>query len=138
MRRRAWHRIVDPIPYLFLLARILFVAIFLAAAPRQFTAEGAAHAAEFGVPLARIAVPLSGVLAIAGGLSVLLGFHARIGAALLVAFLVPVTLGMHAFWRYDDPVQIHVQQATFMKNLSMLGAALYIGCAGSGPLSLRG
>jgi putative oxidoreductase len=53
-----------------------------------------------------------------------------------VAFLVPVTLGMHAFWRVGDPALRHVQQAMFAKNLSMLGAALLIACFGSGPLSV--
>jgi uncharacterized membrane protein YphA (DoxX/SURF4 family) len=49
-------------------------------------------------PLASIAVPLSGVLAIAGGLSILLGYRAKLGACLIVVFLVPVTLMMHRFW----------------------------------------
>ena len=123
-------------PYLVLLGRVLFAAIFLAAAPRHFTAEGAAHAADLGVPLAAIAVPLSGLMAIGGGLSVLLGYQARAGAWLLVAFLVPVTLMMHAFWRLDDPVAVHIQQAMFMKNLSMIGAAWLIAYFGAGPLSL--
>jgi putative oxidoreductase len=87
---------------LLLIGRLLFSAIFLAAAPRHFTAEAAAHAAELGVPLARLAVPASGLLALAGGLSVLAGYHTRLGAWLLVAFLVPVTVMMHAFWRLAD------------------------------------
>jgi hypothetical protein len=48
------------------------------------------------------------------------------GAWLLVAFLVPVTLTMHAFWILHNPAAIHAQQAMFAKNLSMLGAALLI------------
>jgi putative oxidoreductase len=123
-------------PYLVLIGRILFAAIFIAAAPRHFTAEGIGHAADLGVPLAGIAVPLSGIMAIAGGLSVLLGYQTRVGAWLLVAFLVPVTLMMHGFWRLDDPVAIHTQQAMFMKNLSMIGALWLIAYFGGGPLSL--
>ena len=123
-------------PIIDLVARILLSGIFLAAAPRHFTSEGAEHAAELGVPLARFAVPLSGVLAIAGGLGVLLGFHARWGAVALVAFLMPVTLGMHAFWRLDDPVQIHVQQAMFFKNLAIIGGALILALHGAGAWSL--
>ena len=118
-----------------LVARILLSAIFLAAAPRHFTAEGAAHAAELGVPLARFAVPLSGVLAIVGGASVLLGVHARWGALVLVAFLVPVTFGMHAFWRLSDPAAVHVQQAMFVKNLAILGGVLFVAIHGAGALS---
>jgi putative oxidoreductase len=123
-------------PYLVLLGRILFAAIFLAAAPRHFTAEGAAHAAELGVPLARLAVPISGVMAIAGGLGVVVGYQTRASAWLLIGFLVPVTVMMHAFWRLDDPVAVHTQQAMFMKNLAMLGALLLIAWFGAGPLSL--
>jgi putative oxidoreductase len=119
-----------------LLGRALFAAIFVAAAPRHFTAEAAAHASDLGVPLARLAVPLSGLLAIAGGLSVLVGYQARLGALVLIAFLVPVTVMMHAFWRIDDPVAFNIQRAMFMKNLAMLGAAMIIAYAGAGPLSI--
>jgi putative oxidoreductase len=80
-------------------------------------------------------VPCSGVLAIAGGLSVLFGFHARWGAACLLAFLVPVTLSMHAFWGIDDPVAFAVQRAHFMKNVSLIGSALLIVYFGAGPLA---
>jgi putative oxidoreductase len=123
-------------PTLVLLGRILFAAIFLAAAPRHFTSEGAAHATDLGVPLARLAVPLSGVLALVGGLSVLVGCYTRAGAWALIGFLVPVTLMMHAFWRLDDPIAVHTQQAMFMKNASMVGALLLIAYFGGGPLSL--
>ena len=118
-----------------LLGRIAFAAIFLAAAPRHFTPEGIHHAAELGVPLAGLLVPLSGLMSLAGGLSVLVGYRARWGAWLLVAFLVPVTCMLHAFWTLHDPVLIHTQQAMFMKNLSMLGAALLLTQIGAGPLS---
>jgi putative oxidoreductase len=122
--------------YLPVLGRILFAAIFLAAAPRHFTAEAVAHARDLGVPLARLAVPLSGALAIAGGLSVLLGYQTRLGALALIAFLLPVTFMMHAFWQLSDPIQIHIQRAMFMKNLSMLGGALVLAYFGAGPLSI--
>jgi putative oxidoreductase len=86
----------------------------------------------------RLFVPLSGLLAIVGGLSVATGYHARWGAWALVGFLVPVTLGMHAFWRASEPGLRHIQQAMFAKNLSMIGAALLLAYFGSGPLSVSG
>jgi putative oxidoreductase len=86
--------------------------------------------------LASIAVPLSGMIALAGGLSILLGYRARWGAWLIVLFLVPVTIIMHNFWAVTDPNAAQMQQIMFMKNLSMLGAALMITHFGSGPLSL--
>jgi putative oxidoreductase len=121
-----------------LVARVLMSAIFVLAAPRHFTDEGARHAADLGVPLASIAVPLSGVLALVGGIGVLIGYQTRWSAIALIAFLVPVTLGMHGFWRLSDPMQIHIQRAMFMKNLAMIGGALALTVAGAGKLSLDG
>src|SRR6267143_1637873 len=63
------------------LGRFFFALIFLVAAPNHFTRQTIAFSASQGVPWASIAVPLSGVLAIAGGLSILLGYRARIGAS---------------------------------------------------------
>jgi putative oxidoreductase len=50
--------------------------------------------------------------------------------------LVPVTLMVHNFWAVNDPAAAQLQQAAFLKNLSMLGAALLIAHLGAGPLSL--
>ena len=122
--------------YLVLLGRILYSAIFLMSAPKHFTAGTIGYAAGQGVPLAGIAVPLSGVIALVGGISVLLGYKAKIGAWLLVLFLVPVTVMMHNFWAVSDPAMAQMQLIMFMKNLSMLGAALLIAHFGAGPLSL--
>jgi putative oxidoreductase len=122
--------------YLVLSGRIFYVAIFLMSGPGHFTSKSIGYAATHGVPLASLAVPFSGVLAIIGGLSILLGYKAKYGAWLLVLFLVPVTLMMHRFWGVADPMTAMMQQINFMKNLSMLGAALLIAHFGSGPLSL--
>ena len=121
--------------YLHPSGRILFALIFVTAAPRHFTHEGIQHAADLGVPLAGLLVPISGVMALAGGLSVAFGYKTKWGAWLLVGFLVPVTFMMHAFWRLQDPSTVHVQQAMFAKNLSMLGAALLLAQFGGGPIS---
>ena len=81
-------------------------------------------------------VPLSGILGGVGGLSILLGYRAKIGAWLIVLFLVPVTVTMHNFWAVTDPMMAQLQLAMFMKNLSMLDGALLITYFGAGPLSL--
>ena len=122
--------------YIVLAGRVLFVLIFIFAAPRHFSHEGIQHAADLGTPFAGVLVPLSGLMAILGGLSVAIGYKARWGAWLLVVFLVPVTLVMHSFWRVDDPALHRVQVAMFSKNLSMLGAALLLTQFGAGPLSV--
>jgi putative oxidoreductase len=122
--------------YLVLTGRILFSALFLMAAPMHFTQPEIAYAKAAGVPAANLLVPASGLLALAGALSILLGYRAKIGAWLLVLFLVPVTLAMHNFWAVQDPMMAQIQMAMFMKNVSILGGALLISQFGSGPLSL--
>jgi putative oxidoreductase len=116
--------------------RVLFAAIFILASGGQFSAGAIHYAAAQGVPWASLLVPLSGVLALAGGLSVLFGYKTRLGAALLVLFLVPVTLAMHRFWAIPDPQLAMLQRVMFLKNLSMLGGALLFVYYGGGPMSV--
>lgn len=115
---------------------MLFSAIFLLSAPGHFTRGAIQMAAEHGVPLANVFVPLSGVIALLGGLSILLGYHARIGGLLIVLFLVPVTLKMHDFWAYDNPQERMMQQINFMKNMAMCGGAVLLAHFGAGAYSL--
>jgi putative oxidoreductase len=119
-----------------LLGRLFFVLIFLMAGPNHFASQTIAFAASQGVPLASIAVPVSGVIAILGGLSILLGYRARIGAWLIALFLAGVTPMMHKFWTVTDPMMYQVQMVMFMKNLALLGGALLISQLGAGPWSL--
>jgi putative oxidoreductase len=118
------------------LGRFFYVLIFLMAGPFHFSKQEVAYAAAQGVPLASILVPFSGVLAFAGGLSILLGYRAKLGAWLLALFLIPVTLMMHNFWAIPDPMMAQVHMAMFMKNLGLLGGALMISQLGAGPFSL--
>ena len=119
-----------------LLGRIFFVLIFLMAAPNNFTKQGIAYAASQGAPLASIGVPLMGVVSLVGGVSILLGYRAKIGAWLIIAFLLVVTPIMHKFWGVADPMMAQLQMINFLKNFSMLGGALLITQFGAGPLSL--
>ncbi len=86
--------------------------------------------------MASVAVPFSGVLAFVGGLSIVLGYRAKLGAWLIVLFLVGVTPMIHKFWVVTDPMMYQMQFVMFMKNVSMLGGALLITQFGSGPWSL--
>lgn len=118
------------------LGRVLFALIFVVSSVGHFSQRTALYAASQGVPFAELVVPISGIIALVGGLSVALGYRARVGAWLLVVFLVPVTFTMHAFWAAKDAMMAQVQQAMFMKNISMLGGALLVSYFGAGPVSL--
>jgi putative oxidoreductase len=120
------------------LARIFYSFIFIFAGIGHFTnPQMVGYAQTQGVPMAPFLVPLAGLLALVGGVSVLLGYKAKWGAWLLVAFLVPVTLVMHRFWGLTDPQAAMTQMVMFEKNLAMLGGALLITHFGSGPYSLE-
>ena len=122
--------------YAVLAGRQLFSLIFILSSARHFGSQAIASAAAHGVPLPDLLVPLSGIIALLGGLSVLLGFQTRVGASLLVIFLVPVTLMMHNFWSASDLMTLQIEKAMFLKNVAMLGAALVITYLGADPLSL--
>jgi putative oxidoreductase len=136
---REWHRALeDEVKYTVLAGRQLFSIIFIIASGQHFTPEGIAAAASHHVPWPHVLVPLAGLMALTGGLSVLLGFHTRAGAWLLVSFLVPVTGMMHNFWAVSDAAASQIERAMFMRNVTMLGGALLITYFGAGPLSLDG
>jgi len=119
-----------------LLGRLLYSLVFLAAAPGHFSAQTIGYAAAQGVPLASLAVPASGVLALLGGLSIAFGYKARWGALALIAFLVPVTMMMHNFWTITDPMMHQLQLVMFMKNIALIGGALTFVVHGAGAYSL--
>ena len=85
------------------------------------------------------AVPLLLVGAIAfellGGLSVMLGVKARIGAVALFLFLIPTTLIFHDFWTYEGQEQ-QMQMINFMKNLAIMGGLLVVAARGPGGCCL--
>ena len=122
--------------YLVVVGRILFSLIFLVAGAGHFSAGTIAFAQSKGVPFAPISVPLSGIIAVVGAVSIIIGYKAKWGAWLIVLFLIPVTLMLHDFWNVTDPMQSQLQMSMFMKNTSLLGAALLINYFGSGPLSV--
>ncbi|NVB84589.1 MAG: DoxX family protein [Kofleriaceae bacterium] len=119
-----------------LVGRLLFSALFLFSFPGHFKHETIAFSAAQGVPLASLLVPASGILELVGALSIILGYRARWGAAALIAFLIPVTFMMHPFWSVSDPMGHQIQFVMFMKNISLVGAALMIVQLGAGAYSL--
>jgi|ERR671919_3093898 uncharacterized membrane protein YphA (DoxX/SURF4 family) len=111
----------------FLVGRIFFVLAFLFSGSTIHllkARQGIEYARMYRVPAPEIAVPVSGVMAVLGGLSVALGVWGDLGALLLLAFLLPVAFYMHAFWKETDPQQRANQMAHFLKNVSMAGGAL--------------
>jgi putative oxidoreductase len=120
------------------IGRVLFALIFVASVVGHFSQAEIAQASAHGVPFATLLVPLAGLIALAGGVSVMLGYRAKVGALLLAVFLVPVTLVMHKFWGLPDAQMAMMQKVNFMKNTSLFGTCLLLIHFGSGPYSLDG
>ena len=122
--------------YVPLIGRILFSLSFLMAGFFHFSAGSIGYATAAGVPMASILVPFSGVLAFIGGLSVVLGYKAKLGAWLLIIFLIPVNIMMHNFWAVTDPMARQMSMTFFIKDLAMTGCALLITYFGAGPVRI--
>ncbi len=114
----------------------MFSLIFLLSVPNHFKHETVAYAAAAGVPLADVAVPMAGLFALLGGLSIALGYRARSGGIALLVFLVPVTCFMHKFWGVADAQQHQMQMINFMKNVALMGGAIHFIAMGAGAYSL--
>lgn len=124
---------------LLILGRILFGGFFIASGINHFTNAGmmSGYAGSKGLPAPYLGVVGSGVVLVAGGLSVLLGFLPVVGLALLIVFLVPASLIFHNFWTIQDPQQRAAEQINFLKNLALTGAALTLMYgAATWPLSI--
>ncbi len=119
-----------------LAGRAMFGSLFVLSGLNHFSIETIAAASLNGVPAAVLLVPASGLLCVFGGVSAALGWRTRLGATALALFLVPVTLFVHHFWDLASSQAALAQQAQFMKNVALLGAALVLRELGPGPLSV--
>jgi putative oxidoreductase len=119
-----------------LLGRLFLTVVFFVSVPAQFGPVDLKYAVAAGVPFAKLVVPAAGLLMLAGAISVLLGYRAKLGAWILVLFLVPVTLVMHHFWSASNPMMAQLQMGMFIRNVSILGGVLIVSQVGPGPWSL--
>jgi putative oxidoreductase len=104
------------------LARVLLCLVFLHAAIGKLTGFGAVAGmiAGRGIPLAPVLLAAAMALMAVGSVLVISGFRARLGAILLLLFLVPTTLLFHG--DVADP-QERIQ---LLKNLSIMGGLLLV------------
>ena len=119
--------------------RVLLCAVFLMAAVGSkipHFSEVAQVMTSKGMPQPKLMLAGAIVFLLAGSLSVITGYRARIGASLLLVFLVLATYYFHNFWTIADSKAQQDQMMQFMKNLSIMGAMLFIIANGPGPMSI--
>ena len=109
-------------PFLFLIARAMLTATFILSALRHITHWSAALDEMAGDGMPRSSLLLLGSIAfrLIGGLLVLVGFRARIGATLLVLFILPAAFLAHDFWALPPERQMH-EMIEFLNNLAIAG-----------------
>ena len=120
------------------LSRLLLCTIFFMAAVGNklpHFSDVAKIMESVGVPAPQLLLVGAIVFLLVGSLSVIVGYKARIGAVLLLTFLVLASYYFHPFWKLEGQAQ-QEQMIQFMKNLSMMGAMLFVIANGSGPMSV--
>ena len=112
-----------------LLARVLFTSLFFLSGLTHFTnVPYYIDLMPHEIPFQVFWIYLSGVIELIGAAMVLLNFRPRLGAWLLVLFMVPVTFAVHGYeMLYAESEALRAaQQAHFLKGLALTGAALLI------------
>lgn len=112
----------------FLAGRILFSVFFIRGGVNGFfnLDRLSSYVMTKGVPLPDFAVFVASSLLLLGGLSILTGFYPKIGAYLLIAFLIPVTIITHDFWNVDDAAAASRQLSGFLRNVTYTGGCLVL------------
>lgn len=83
------------------------------------------------LPLAPTLLLIATIVELGGGLLIFLGLQVRLGAFMLVLFLIPTTFFFHNFWSLEGSDAEH-QLIHFMKNLSIFGGGLTLLAFGKG------
>lgn len=76
-------------------------------------------------PWAPLLLIVATLFLLGGGLLLLLGVREKLGATLLIFFLIPATLLYHSFWFMEGTVR-DLQTIMFLKNLAILGGLLLV------------
>ena len=84
------------------------------------------YAKSKGVPAAKLAIVISGLILIIGSLGILFWIYLNIAIILLIIFLFFVSFWMHNFWAITDPQQKMSDMINFTKNMALIGALLII------------
>ncbi len=116
-------------PAIGILGRILFSLIFFLSGITHFTdIQSYVNLMHEAIPARTFWVLISGVVELLGAAMILFNKWPRLGAWLIVIFLIPVTITVHGYemLNAEDPGMRAAQMSFFLKGLAMTGAALLI------------
>lgn len=114
-------------PTLYRIGRVLLASLFLISGILKITAFSGVvgYMSSIGIPFASLAVPLTILVEVGGGLAIMTGWNARPAALIVALFTVGATLAAHRFWE-ADPANMQNQLNNFLKNVSIIGALLML------------
>jgi putative oxidoreductase len=120
-----------------LVGRVLIAMIFISSGLSKIPGwdATASYMASKGVPWVPLFLFPAIFVEVLGGLSILVGLRAKLGATALILYLIPVTLIFHNFWAFNG-MERQIQLVNFMKNLAVMGGLCEILAHGAGMLSL--
>lgn len=116
-------------PAIGITGRVMFTLIFFLSGITHFTAmDDYVALMPAAIPLRAFWVIVSGIVELAGAVMILTNRYPRLGAWLIVLFLVPVTIVVHGTGMVSDPDarMRAIQLSFFLKGVTMTGAALLI------------
>ena len=110
------------------IGRILFGGFFLMSGINHFAKLEAmtGYAKYKKLPAAKLGVLISGLRLVIGGITIILGYYADLGALLLAIFLVLAAVIFHNFWKETDATAKQNEMLGFMKDMALAGAALIL------------
>lgn len=108
------------------IGRVLFGAYFVYGGYNHFKNQKnlTGYAKHKGVPSPSLAVMITGVLMFVGGIGFFLNWYIVQASIMLLIFMIPTTIMMHAFWKEKDAGARANEQIAFMKNVALIGALL--------------
>jgi putative oxidoreductase len=116
-------------PAIGIAARILFSLIFVLSGITHFTTmSDYVNLMNPAIPMRPFWVAISGAVELAGAALILFNYKPRLGAWLIVLFLVPVTLVVHGLniFMLSDPLMRTINVSMLLKGFAMIGGALFI------------
>lgn len=117
-----------------LLGRCCISALFLASGFKKIVDYGATYERmqEMGMSIATDFWLVGAIILLCvGGMAVLMGYQTKLGAAMLLLFLIPATLIFHLDWADS------MQRIQLTKNIAIAGGLLSLMASGAGRYRVK-
>lgn len=80
----------------------------------------------YDIPFPRLVLWTGFAMQFAGGVMVALDWQTRLGAMILIVFVVAASAIFHRFWEVEDPLRRHFHVSFLFSNVAIIGALLLL------------